>query len=119
MPTDIYRAIADPNRREMLQLLARGGLSVNGLSKHFDISRPAVSKHLRILTECGLIQVHRRGRERICEAQPAKLKEITDWAESCRKVWIERLNALGKYLDHVQKKHRPAVKRIKGKESYR
>ncbi len=108
MRRDIFQAIADPNRRAMLSLLARQKLTLNGVAEHFSISRPAVSKHIKILEECGLVVVYQQGRERYCEAQPEKLKEISDWLEQYRTLWETRFNRLDQYLAEVQEKEKKA-----------
>ena len=74
MRRDVFRAIADPTRREIIQLVAEQPLNLNAVAENFAISRPAISKHIKILTECGLLAVKRKGRERYCEPQLHKLK---------------------------------------------
>jgi DNA-binding transcriptional ArsR family regulator len=98
MRRDVFQAIADPNRRAIINLLAGQKLTLNGVADQFDISRPAISKHIKILAECGLITIKQQGRERYCEAQLDKLREVTDWAEQYRKFWTEKLDALGDFL---------------------
>jgi DNA-binding transcriptional ArsR family regulator len=95
---DVFQAIADPNRRAILDLLADNKLSLNGVAENFDISRPAISKHIKILVECGLVAIKQSGRERYCEAKFEKLTEVIDWAEQ-RKFWAGKLNALENYLN--------------------
>jgi DNA-binding transcriptional ArsR family regulator len=85
MRRDVFQAIADPNRRAILKLLAVQKLSLQGVAKQFAISRPAVSKHIKILSECGLLVTTQRGRERYCEIQPEKLAEVSEWIEQYRK----------------------------------
>jgi DNA-binding transcriptional ArsR family regulator len=106
MRRDVFQAIADPNRRAIIGLLASQKLTVNAVAECFPISRPAISKHLKILVECGLVVVHRQGRERYCEARLEKLKEVTDWAEQYQKIWEQRLERLDKYLNELQKKEK-------------
>jgi DNA-binding transcriptional ArsR family regulator len=108
MRRDVFQAIADPKRRAIIQLLALHTLTLNGIAEHFKISRPAVSKHVKILTECGLIKVEQHGRERYCEAQLGKLNQVSDWVEQYRKFWETKLDALEEYLNELQikeKKH--------------
>jgi DNA-binding transcriptional ArsR family regulator len=81
MPRDIFQAIADPNRRAIIGLLVNQKLPLKSVAKHFAISRPAVSKHVKILSECGLVVIHQRGRERYCEARLDKLDEVSGWIE--------------------------------------
>ena len=99
MRRDVFQAIADPTRREIIHLVSRQSLTQNEVADHFDISRPAVSKHIRILTECGLIEIRAQGRERYCEAKLAKLNEVSAWIEQYREFWTTKLNALGKFLE--------------------
>ncbi len=114
MAHDVFHAIADPHRRAIFGLLARRKLTLNGVAEHFEISRPAVSKHVKILSECGLITIRRQGRERICEAKPERLNEVSVWVERYRALWKERLDALGHYLDEVQR-DKPAT--LRGRKS--
>ena len=79
MRRDVFRAIADPNRRAILILLANQRLTLNGVAEKFSISRPAVSRHVKILAECGLVRIRRQGRERYCEARLDQLNEVADW----------------------------------------
>jgi DNA-binding transcriptional ArsR family regulator len=72
------------------------------VAEKFDVSRPAISKHIKILTECGLITVKQVGRHRYCEAQLDKLNEVSDWVEQYRKFWTQKLDALETYLDELQ-----------------
>ena len=103
MRRDVFQAIADPNRRAILSLLAVQRLTLNGVAEKFRISRPAVSKHIKILRECGLIVVHQQGRERYCEAKLDRLKEVSDWVEQSRRLWEGRLDRLDEYLQEIQK----------------
>jgi DNA-binding transcriptional ArsR family regulator len=100
MRRDVFQAIADPNRRAIINLLAGQKLTLNGVADQFNVSRPAISKHIKILTECGLITIKQQGRERYCEAQLDKLREVTDWAEQYRKFWTTKLDALGDFLEN-------------------
>ena len=103
MRRDVFQAIADPNRRAIIGLLAQQKLSVNAVAEYFPISRPAVSRHIKILKECGLVVVRRQGRERYCEVRLDKLNEVADWIERYQKVWEQRLNRLDEYLSELQK----------------
>lgn len=102
MRRDVFQAIADPHRRDILALLARNPLPLNGIAGHFPISRPAVSKHVKILVECGLIEIRKRGRERVCEVQPEKLNEVSDWIEQYRQSWTQRFDRLDEILQELQ-----------------
>src|SRR6185436_7631313 len=102
MRRDVFQAIADPRRRAILQLLALQTLTLNGVAEHFKISRPAISKHVKILTECGLVKGRQKGRERFCEAQLGKMSEVSDWVDQYRKFWETKLDALEEYLEELQ-----------------
>jgi len=88
---DVFQAIADPTRREIINLLAKQSLNLNAVADKFEISRPAISKHIKILTECGLIIVRQEGRQRYCDAQLNKLKEVAQWAEQYSQFWDKKL----------------------------
>lgn len=106
MRRDVFQAIADPNRRAIIGLLANQKLTFNGVAEHFSISRPAVSKHIKILAECGLVIIRRKGRERYCEVRLDKLNEVSDWVEQQRKEWAQRLDRLDEYLTELKAKER-------------
>jgi len=106
MRRDVFQAIADPNRRAILNLLANQKLTLNSIAEKFEISRPAVSKHIKILNECGLIEIERKGRERYCEAKPEKLNEVTNWIEHYKQIWEARFDALEDYLNKIQSKEK-------------
>ena len=106
MRRDVFQAIADPNRRAIIGLLANQKLTINAVAEHFPISRPAVSRHIKILVECGLVIVHRQGRERYCEARLEKLNEVSDWVEQYQKLWEQRFDRLDEYLKELQKKEK-------------
>jgi DNA-binding transcriptional ArsR family regulator len=108
MRRDVFKAIADPNRRAILGLLAKRKLTLNGVAENFKISRPAISKHIKILAECGLVIIQQQGRQRYCEVRLEKLNEVSDWIEQYRKSWDATLDALEDYLYEIQtteKKH--------------
>lgn len=103
MRRDVFQAIADPNRRAILSLLAEKRMTLNGVAENFRISRPAVSKHIRILKECGLVVVIPQGRERYVEARFDKLNEVTDWIERYRQIWEARFDRLDDLLEQMKK----------------
>src|SRR5580698_64099 len=78
---DVFQAIADPNRRAILGMLSHSQLNLNQVADRFEISRPAVSQHMKILAECGLVVIHKKGREHYCEAKLAGLSEISAWID--------------------------------------
>lgn len=102
MRRDVFQAIADPNRRAIIGLLANQKLTIKAVAEHFPISRPAISRHIKILTECGLVVIHRKGRERFCEVRLEKLSEVSAWVEQQRKLWEQRLDRLDEYLDELR-----------------
>lgn len=106
MRRDVFQALADPNRRAIIRLLANQKLTVKAVAEHFPISRPAISKHVKILTECGLVVVHQKGRERFCEARLDKLNEVSTWIEQQQKTWEGRLDRLDEYLNELKAKER-------------
>ena len=97
MRRDIFQAIADPTRRAIILLIAAKAMTPNGIAEHFDTTRQAISKHLRILTECQLVKQEQSGREIYYQLNATKMKEIDKWLEQFRKIWEGRFNA----LDHV------------------
>jgi DNA-binding transcriptional ArsR family regulator len=111
MRRDVFQAIADPNRRAILGLLAQQKLTLNGVAENFHISRPAVSRHIKILAECGLVYVSQHGRERYCEARMDKLAEVADWVEQYRQIWEKRFDRLDDVLLEMQKKEKKDVRK--------
>ena len=99
MRRDVFQAIADPTRRAIIHLVARQSLNLNAVAEQFDVSRPAISKHIKILTECGLIVIKEQGRERLCEARLQKLQEVSHWVEQYHVFWNGKLDALGDFLE--------------------
>lgn len=100
MRRDVFQAIADPTRRAIIDMLARQPLHLNAVAEHFDISRPAISKHIKILTECGLVVIRREGRERYCNADLKQLKAVADWTGRFHTFWTGKLDALAHFLDN-------------------
>jgi DNA-binding transcriptional ArsR family regulator len=96
---DVYKAIADPNRRIVLDILMRGEQPVSAILARIELSQPALSQHLKVLRDVGLVRQRRAGRERIYALNPKPLKEISDWIEHYEKFWQEKLAALGEHLD--------------------
>jgi DNA-binding transcriptional ArsR family regulator len=113
MKRDVFQAIADPTRREILNMISHESLNINSVAGNFDVSRTAVYKHIKILTECGLIVVRQQGRERYCEGRFEKLSEVSDWIEHYRKFWEESFDRLEVYLSELQaqKKKKPRRKK--------
>ena len=101
--TQTFAALADPTRRAILQRLAAGSANVKELSLPFDMSGPAVCKHLRVLERAGLVRRRREAQSRPCELDPAPLKEITVWTDAYRGFWDASFDRLGAYLKELQK----------------
>jgi DNA-binding transcriptional ArsR family regulator len=104
MRRDVFQAIADPTRREIINMVARQSMNVNAVAGNFDVSRTAIYKHVKILTECGLIVIRQQGRERFYEARLESLHEISDWVDQYRQFWTARFDALENYLNQIQTK---------------
>jgi len=98
MRRDIFQAIADPTRRAIIGLIALQAMTPNALAEHFDTSRQAVSKHIKMLTECELIKQEQKGREIYYRLELEKMKEIDIWLEQFRKMWETRFNQLDEVL---------------------
>ena len=98
MRRDIFQAIADPNRRAIIQLLASQALTLNSVAENFNVSRPAISKHIKILTECGVIRINQKGRARYCEVNFIALREASDWIDQYKNFWTKKLDALELFL---------------------
>jgi len=115
MRRDVFQVIADPTRRKIIGMLAQHPLNLNAVAEKFEVSRPAISKHIKILTECGLIEIKQQGRERFCEAKLDKLNEVSHWVEQYKQFWEQKMDALEKYLDEMQRKKSklPATKKRK------
>jgi DNA-binding transcriptional ArsR family regulator len=97
-----FAALADPTRRAILARLAQGEATVLELAEPFQLSLPAVSKHLKVLQKAGLISQGRRAQWRPCRLEPARLKDASDWIDNYRAIWEERFGRLDEYLRHLQ-----------------
>jgi DNA-binding transcriptional ArsR family regulator len=111
-----FSALADPTRRAILARLARGETAVTELAKPFDMSLPAVSKHLKVLERAGLIARGREAQWRPCRIEPKALKTIDDWLEGYRRFWEERLDRLEDYLRELQAKEQEEKQQAKQKK---
>ena len=96
---DVFQGIADPTRREIIGLIARKPMNLNAIAEKFDVSRQAISLHVRMLAECGLIEVRKKGRERFCEARLDQLDDVSAWVDKQKKFWAGKLDALEQFLD--------------------
>jgi DNA-binding transcriptional ArsR family regulator len=111
MKRDVFQAIADPTRRAIIALVALQAMTPNALAEHFDTSRQAVSKHLRILTECELISQEQRGREIYYSLEIDKMKEIDEWLEQYRKIWESRYAQLDTLLTELKEQEKQGTKK--------
>jgi len=103
MRRDVFAALADPTRRSILVQLASGATTPNALALHFESSRQAVSKHIRILTECGLVKQKEIGREIYYTLQPKKMKEVDKFLQPFRAMWEDRFTQLDAVLKNLKK----------------
>jgi DNA-binding transcriptional ArsR family regulator len=101
---DVFQAIADPTRREIINLLSKESMNLNAIAEHFEISRPAISQQIKVLQECGLVEVSQQGRERFCQIQPASLVPAFLWIEQYRKLWEDRIDSFEDYLMELKTK---------------
>ena len=103
---DVFAALADPVRRELLDLLRRSPASAGELAARFPISRPAISRHLRVLREAALVSVQQRGRERVYQLEPAPLEQVDAWLDDFRDHWSPRLDALATEVARTRRERR-------------
>lgn len=104
MRRDIFQAIADPTRRAIIALIAIQAMTPNGIAEHFDTSRQAISKHLRVLTECELVKQEHQGREIYYQLEIDKMKEVDKWLEQFRQIWETRFHQLDELLSTIKNK---------------
>jgi DNA-binding transcriptional ArsR family regulator len=95
---DVFQAIADPTRRGILAMLATKPQNLNSIADQFSMTRQAVSLHVKVLTECGVVTIHQDGRERFCHVELEKLAEVQEWLEPFRILWDNRFNQLDSLL---------------------
>lgn len=113
---DVFQAIADPTRREIINLVAHKSQNLNSIADNFNVSRQAISLHIKILYECGLISIRQQGRERVCEAQLQQLGQVSHWIEQYRKLWDHRFDAIETILDEMQSKKKIKTKKKSKKQ---
>lgn len=101
---DVYQAIADPTRRSIINLVATQAQNVSAIAEQFEMTRQAISLHIGILEECGLISIKQIGRERFCEAKLDQLDEVISWVEQSKKLWVKKFEKLDQYLATVKTK---------------
>jgi DNA-binding transcriptional ArsR family regulator len=102
MRRDVFQAIADPTRRDIMGLLAKQPMTPKDVTESFKVSRQAISKHIKFLAECGLLGVSIRGREHYYNIEPERLAEIVEWIEPFRKMYENRFDRLDKVLHHLK-----------------
>jgi DNA-binding transcriptional ArsR family regulator len=112
---DVFQAIADPTRREIIGMIARKPLNLNTIAENFDVSRQAISLHVQVLSECGLITIRKHGRERLCEARLGQLDEVSAWVEKQKRYWSAKLDDLERFLDKEQAAEKKAKMKTKRK----
>lgn len=100
---DVYQAIADPTRRAIINLVAKEQMNVNAIAEKFDVTRQAISLHIKILTDCGLITIKQQGRDRYCQAQLKPLSEVQAWVEQYQQHWESRVDKLEAYIEKLKK----------------
>ncbi|MBK7707721.1 MAG: winged helix-turn-helix transcriptional regulator [Acidobacteria bacterium] len=108
MKRDVFQAIADPTRRAIIALIALQAMTPNAIAENFHTTRQAVSKHLRILTECELVRQQQKGREIFYSLEIEKMKEIDEWLEQYRKIWETRFEQLDEVLEVMKKQRNEA-----------
>jgi DNA-binding transcriptional ArsR family regulator len=101
---DVFQAIADPTRRKIVDLISQQPMNLKTIADYFKISRPAISQQIKILTECGLVEIRKQGRETFCSIQPQQLKKIADWAGRYSRLWEERIDAFETYVNKLHAK---------------
>lgn len=101
---DVFQAIADPTRRQIIELVAEEAMTLNEIADNFIISRPAISQHIKILNECGIIDIETIGRERFCKLQTENLIPAFLWLEKYKKQWADRIDNFERYVNNLQQK---------------
>jgi DNA-binding transcriptional ArsR family regulator len=107
---DVFQAIADPNRRQIIDLLSKEPMTLNAIADKFHISRPAVSQHIKHLTECGIVEIEQKGRERYCKIQPQSLIPAFLWLEQYQQQWEERIDTFERHINRLQSKNKKQKK---------
>ena len=100
---DVYQAIADPTRRAIINIIAEEPQNITSIAERFDMSQQAISLHVKILTDCGLVVIKQQGRDRFCKAELSKLSEVAEWIDQYRLHWESRLDKLEKYVAKLKK----------------
>lgn len=101
---DVFQALADPTRREIINLISRQPMNLNAIAENFDISRPAISNHIKILNECGIITIEQIGRERFCKIQASSLIPAFLWIDHHKQLWEDKLDSFENYINELKQK---------------
>lgn len=101
---DVFQAIADPQRRRIIDLLSNEPMTLNAIAEKFDISRPAISQHIKFLSQCGIVEIEQIGRERYCKIQPQNLIPAFLWLEQFKQEWEARIDSFEKYIHQIKTK---------------
>ncbi|RYE24869.1 MAG: ArsR family transcriptional regulator [Sphingobacteriales bacterium] len=101
---DVFQAISDPTRREIIGMIAQQPMNLNAIAEQFDISRPAISNHIKILTQCGMVVITQQGRERYCEAKLEALTEVANWVQQYTTLWNKKFDSLNTFLQNQKNK---------------
>ena len=107
---DIFQAIAEPTRRSIIHLISSKPVNLTTISENFDMSRQAVTLHIKLLEECGLIAIKQYGRERYCELKPERLKEVDEWISYYRTFWTKKFASLKTFIDNENQPKKKAKK---------
>lgn len=113
---DVFQAIADPTRRQIINLIASQPKNLNTIADSFNVTRPAISQHIKILIECGLVEVKRQGRENFCEARLSELQEVYDWVEQYRQAWAQSFDKMDEILMEMKADAKKHEKKKKDKD---
>ena len=109
---DVFQAIADPTRRHIITLIAHKEMNLNAIAENFDVSRSAISQHIKILIQCGLVVINQKGRERFCEARLEGLNEVTNWVSMSKELWSARFDRMDRLFDELQNKEASKINTI-------
>lgn len=107
---DIFQAIADPNRRQIIDILSKEPMTLNAIAEKFNISRPAVSQHIKHLTECGVVEIEQKGRERFCKIKAQSLVPAFMWLEQYQQQWTQRIDNFEQHINKLQAKNKKTKK---------
>lgn len=113
MKRDVFQAIADPTRREILKIVSKKSMNLNTVAEHFSISRPAISKHIKILTQSGLIIIKKKGREHYCMPNLKPLKDVAEWAKQFKELWNIKSDSMEDYIKESELKGKQKSKKKK------